>query len=360
MSVALIAGIHPTIPRASGIRSYVIGLARGLSRVGEDVVLVGVGPEVSLDFALFQSVNPNYPVSTFTFIRSLARWIRRCPFDSGSVLHGQRPDDLLPLMRGQSRTRIICTLHGDPWLGIHERRAHLVRGLYHAAERRTLSRVDHVICVSQTGLEVYLERFPHFRSKFSAIPVGIDLSLFRPLNRTAARRELGLDDRPTIVFAGRLESEKRVLAVIEALRTLSDPPQLVVAGEGRLRDRLQGESDSRAVRFLGAVPHEKMPVVLGSADALVLASAFEGLPTVALEALACGRPVIATRVGDLPLVIEEGRTGLFFDGAVHGLRDAVGNLASLRNAQESCERAAKRFGWDSVVPRIRETYHAAG
>src|SRR5207249_4676438 len=124
MSVALIAGIHPTIPRASGIRSYVIGLARGLSRVGEDVVLVGV----------------------------------------------------------------------DPWLGIHERRAHLVRGLYHAAERITLSRVDHVICVSQTGLEVYLERFPHFRSKFSAIPVGIDLSLFRPLNRTAARRELGLDD----------------------------------------------------------------------------------------------------------------------------------------------------------------------
>ena len=360
MSVAIIAGIHPTIPRASGIRSYAVGLARGLSRVGEKVILVGVGPEASLDFASFQSVNPNYPVSTFTFVRSLARWIRHHPFERGTVLHGQRPDDLLPLMRLRGRPRIVCTVHGDPRRGILERHACLVRGLYRAAERKTLSRADHVICVSQTGLEVYLKRFPQFRRKISVIPVGIDLSLFKPLDRTAARRQLGLDDRPTIVFAGRLESEKRVHAVTEALRTLPDPPQLVVAGEGRLRNRLQGESDPTAVRFLGAVAHENMPLVLAAADALVLASAFEGLPTVALEALACGRPIIATRVGDLPLIIEEGRTGLFSDGAVLGLRDAVARLASLGNSQQSCERAAKRFGWDSVVPRVRETYYAVG
>src|SRR5207244_9878566 len=171
MSVAIIAGIHPTIPRASGIRSYAVGLARGLSRVGEKVILVGVGPEASLDFASFQSVNPNYPVSTFTFVRSLARWIRHHPFERGTVLHGQRPDDLLPLMRLRGRPRIVCTVHGDPRRGILERHACLVRGLYRAAERKTLSRADHVICVSQTGLEVYLKRFPQFRRKISVIPV---------------------------------------------------------------------------------------------------------------------------------------------------------------------------------------------
>ena len=123
-----------------------------------------------------------------------------------------------------------------------------------------------------------------------------------------------------------------------------------------IRDRVRERYAAAATRGTGCGEGCGEPFGGGLYDA----EEASGAPTVALEALACGRPIIATRVGDLPLIIEEGRTGLFFDGAVLGLRDAVARLASLGNSQQSCERAAKRFGWDSVVPRVRETYYAVG
>jgi len=359
VTVTLVAGVHPTIPRASGIRSYVLGLARALSKIGEDVVLVGVGPRANLDFATFCSINPRYPVSTYTFIGSLARWARHNRFDRGGIIHGQRPDDLFALSSLRRRIRLVCTLHGDPRRGVSERRV-FGRLAYRFAERRSLAIVDRVISVSQSGLKVYQKRFPGLSEKMVFIPIGIDLGEFRPLDQKNARAALGLDDRLTILFAGRLESEKRIHSVANSLAAMPESPQLVVAGEGRLRRGLERSGDVNGIRFLGAIPHEKMPTVMSAADALVIPSAFEGFPTVALEALACGRPVIATRVGDLPLLLEEGRTGMFFDGTSGSLSKAVTQLSSLRDTERPCQQAALPFGWERVAPQVVEAYHADG
>src|SRR2546426_114802 len=135
---------------------------------------------------------------------------------------------------------------------------------------------------------------------------------------------------------------------------------LNAGGEPRKGDGLS-IPENAPVRFLGTVPHHQMPTLLSAADVLVLSSSFEGLPTVVLESFACGTPVFATAVGDLPRVLIEGRTGFFFDGTSAGLRNLIlRRWDSLHSMRQSCVEAAQAFGWDAIADRIAGVYrHAA-
>ena len=359
MRVYLVAGIHPTIPAASGIRSYVLGLATALAGRGHDVTLVGAGPPADVPFGRFQPVTDRTPLSAYEFLRALVRWTRDHPLEEGSVVSAHRPDDLYPFLRRSRGVRWICTLHGDPGRGVASRRP-LGKHLYRFVERRALRSAHRIISVSETGLAAYSRRYPEIVGKSCVIPVGIDLDHFRPQDRALARRSLDVAEGPTLLYAGRLEPEKNVDVLLEAVAGLRSPPQVLLAGQGSLEPRLRAQASGLPVRFLGRVPHADMPALLSCADGLVLASAFEGLPTSALEALACGTPVICTRAGDLPILVGDGRTGLFFDGTSEGLRailaDKLENLGAMRSA---CVEAASRFGWTPIAERILEVYSAA-
>ncbi|OFV84871.1 MAG: hypothetical protein A2W26_11910 [Acidobacteria bacterium RBG_16_64_8] len=359
MKAYLVAGVHPTIPAASGIRSYVLSLASRLASRGVAVVLIGVGPPAPVAFGEFRSVVATYPTSSYRFLRGLWRYARQCPVEEGAIVHAQRPDDLYPFLGMARGARLICTLHGDPGRGVRERRV-LGRYLYGMAERRTLPAARRVISVTESGLRAYVARYPWLESKTSVIPVGVDLAAFRPSDRGAAKAAFGLHDRPTILFAGRFEPEKRVEVVIEAIRGLTQPPDLLLAGQGRLDSRMRALAGGLPVRFLGPVDRIRMPVLLSAVDALVLASSHEGLPTIVLESLACGTPVIATRVGDLSRVLEEGKTGFYFDGSPGALRDLLAmRWDSLLAMRSACARSAEPYSWDRVADRVMEVYDAA-
>ncbi|MGI9420816.1 MAG: glycosyltransferase family 4 protein [Geminicoccaceae bacterium] len=181
---------------------------------------------------------------------------------------------------------------------------------------------------------------------------GVDLDLFRPGDRAAARSRWKLQ-RPTLVSVGHLIERKGHDLVIEALRQLPDV-DLIIAGEGPEKERLQRQAARLGVgdrtHFAGVVEHRRLPDLYRAADALVLASSREGWPNVLLEALACGTPVIATRNWGTPEIVSAPEAGLLMDDRTpEAIVQAVGQLLNARLDRVATRRFAEGFSWDATT-----------
>jgi len=152
-------------------------------------------------------------------------------------------------------------------------------------------------------------------SRVSIVRNGVDTKLFCPRDRGEARRALGIEESgKLIVYVGRLEREKGVLDLVEAYGRMGRARRgvtLALIGEGSLRDGCQvlAQKLGIQVRLPGAVPLAEVPTWLAASDLLALPSWNEGTPNVVLEALACGRRVVATDVGGIPDVVESPELG---------------------------------------------------
>jgi teichuronic acid biosynthesis glycosyltransferase TuaC len=358
-AVYLVSALNPVALESGGVRYHVIGLAENLHRMGQHVFIVGAGPGADLPFATFLSVTKRYPLSQYEFFLALCRWAIRGRLEEGGIVHAHRPDDLYPITRFAPRTKTVCTLHGSPWTSIAARRP-VGRVLYRHAERKALDASTRVISVSSRARDEYVKRYPEIQDKTSVIPVGIDLAAFSPGSRVEARAALGGSSRHLVLFAGRLEPEKRVDVLVDAANELGSLVTFLVAGAGRLGPVLRKRVGEGNIRFLGPIPHEKMPNLYAAADALVLPSAYEGLPTAAIEALACGTPLVATSVGDLHKLIIPGRTGFFFDGSPQDLTRVLSeHMKDFEGMREMCPSAARPYDWNRVAPQILQVYRSA-
>ena len=231
----------------------------------------------------------------------------------------------------------VVTLHGSGSAGrfsdveLARGRPALVRALLRGAAA--------VICVSETVAAALRE---------AAIePVVIP-------NGVRVADEVGPPaEPPEVLYVGRLSPEKNVDTLVEALGDLN----LIVAGDGPLRDRVPGA--------LGAVPHAEVERLLERASVVVAPCEREGFGLAAAEAMAFGRPVVAAAGGALLELVSDGETGLLVpprDAAA--LRAAVERLLSDTALRERLgaaarERARERFGWDGVIERTLEVYRRA-
>jgi glycosyltransferase involved in cell wall biosynthesis len=187
--------------------------------------------------------------------------------------------------------------------------------------RAVYARADAVACISRV-LQDEARAFGVPESRIHLLPNAIDMTRFAPAaaHRTARRAALGLSpDDVVCVFVGRLSREKGILELLEAWKILQPLPRsrLLVAGPDMTGSPWDAGADARAlvisaalestVRFLG--PTDDPASLLQLADIAVQPSHFEALGLSAVEALACGVPVVASRVGGLPDFIEDGRNG---------------------------------------------------
>jgi glycosyltransferase involved in cell wall biosynthesis len=237
-------------------------------------------------------------------------------------------------------------------------------------KRRELERADAVTAVCGAVAESLVRDYGVSRERLRVVPNGADPP-DEAVEHPAARRlraSLGASAmKPLWVCAGRLEEQKGHAVLIEALAEVKRRGLdfvVALAGDGSLRAELErrvaGLGLTDCVRFLGMV--EELGPLLAAADAVVMPSRWEGLPLTLLEALARGRPVVASAVGGIPEVIEDRVSGrLVPPGDVTALVEALEWLhrrADLAAAlgREGLATVRERYTWERVVESFEEVY----
>jgi D-inositol-3-phosphate glycosyltransferase len=233
-------------------------------------------------------------------------------------------------------------------------------------ECRTMSGSDRVVAATDIDRTQILKHYGDL-APIEVIPGGVDLDAFRPQSRSDARRQLHIaQDERILLFVGRIQRLKGLEVLLRALALVDVPKTrvLVVGGqpstslEAREIARLHGLSSKLGIEdrvtFTGAVPHEQLPSYYSAADMTVMPSSYESFGLVAVESLACGTPVVATRVGGLTAIIKDGETGLLVpwrDPALFAERlrtlllDEPLRMRLARQARQS----VMRYAWERVA-----------
>jgi len=183
---------------------------------------------------------------------------------------------------------------------------------------------------------------------------GVDLERFdvRPAERM--REQLGLHGQPLILTVGNLHEHKGQRLVLEAFSLLSErfeDARLVIVGDGPDREILRSSVERAGLQdrvcLAGVVPNEDLARWYSAADVTVLASSREGWPNVLLESMACGTPVVASRVGGVPEIIQDPVAGrMVGERTADGFASAIEQLLSDRPDRRLIRAYAERFSWD--------------
>jgi glycosyltransferase involved in cell wall biosynthesis len=198
------------------------------------------------------------------------------------------------------------------------------------------------------------------------IPNAVDLEAFRPFSVSPRdRAALRIPDGHTVILmAGVLVPRKRPMDLARAAeRVMSVCSNVVflIAGDGPMQDEMADFCRSRGMienfRFAGAVAHERMPMLYNAADAIVLASESEGISRIYLEALACGRPILASDIAAAREVIEDGANGFLFPVGDHqALAERLSDILDDDVSRHRVARSARRSVADRTVERSVDMY----
>ncbi len=247
-----------------------------------------------------------------------------------------------------------------------------------AAEAALAAAADRIVTGSVAEARDLMRLYGASRNRICVAQPGVDLRVLHPRDTAALRTELGLDGHRVLLFAGRLEPLKGAETLLGALaklceeRRFDDVVTLVIGedsgdgsadgGERRRLEAVAGNSGlASRVRFLGAVEHENLADYYALADICVVPSRTETFGLVALEAQALGTPVVASAVGGLTEIIEDGKTGILvgerepqaFAAAIASLLD---NSPLRLQMGEAARLRASSFTWTRAVERLAAIY----
>ncbi|MEU6806199.1 glycogen synthase [Streptomyces neyagawaensis] len=244
------------------------------------------------------------------------------------------------------------------------------------AERTAIESADAVIAVSGAMRDDILGCYPTLDpAKVRVVHNGIDTSLYRPDHATDVLDRVGLDRaRPYVLFVGRITRQKGVPHLLRAVRAIDPDVQVVLCAgapdtpeiDREFRDLFEELSRVReGLHWIPQMlPRPEVIQLLTHAAVFVCPSVYEPLGIVNLEAMACGTAVVASRVGGIPEVVEDGVTGLLvsteddFEAQLARALDSVlaDPATAARMGEAGRERAVREFGWDAVARRTVHLY----
>ena len=235
------------------------------------------------------------------------------------------------------RTPLVVTAHGQDVENVGS-----IPGV-RAATRLVARRASAVIAVSE-WLRGRLEaRVPEARGKTEVVDAGVDLARFPLLERTDDD-----DARPAYLCVGSLSERKNVVRLADAFASLGDG-SLTFVGEGPLQAQLEGRQN---VRLVGAVPQPELPRLIAAADVVCQPSLVEPFGLATLEAMACGRPVVATNVGGPPEFVPP-EAGVLVDPTdTDAIAAALRAAAALPSPNEAARAAAARHDLTAQAARV--------
>lgn len=302
----------------------------------------------------------------FTFFLGLYARVRDIQESFGFDLihaHTVYPDGFAAALLAKTFNRpLVVTLHGS------DVTVNLRRYLWRRLGLWALSNASQVIAVSQALRTTIVDDYGADGDKIRVIPNGVDVSSFAPIPRPEAASKLGLEHQGfRVLYVGAIKKSKGVHHLLNATRglveALDDSVELFLVGRGQYEREARLLADelgiASSVRFVGRRPNDEIPLWINACDVAALPSLSEGFGVVLIEAMACGKPVVATRCGG-PEDIVNADTGILVpveDQAAlsRALREV---LTSERRFDSSKIRqyAIDNYGYDRIGSRIIEVY----
>jgi len=241
-----------------------------------------------------------------------------------------------------------------------------------AAEMRILEEVDRVLATCPAEVEDLTGLYGADPVRLTLVPCGVDAGTFRPVDRDEVRRELGLPDRPTVVYVGRLVPRKGVDTLVEAFALLPDrlDARLVIVGgepggspeADRLAVLARELGIAERVAFAGSRPQSELYRYYGAADAAVTVPHYEPFGMTPLEAMACATPVVGACVGGIKTSVADDETGYLVPPKdPEALASRLARLLSDPALRRRMGRAARRriedhYTWERVATLADATF----
>jgi len=304
----------------------------------------GVRARAAADGSSYDLVHSHYWMSAEAGARLAARW--RVPHVA--MFH--------TLARVKNRARI--TEH-EPVLRID-------------AEEAVARSADAIIVASEHERALLSSLYGVDPARVRVVPCGVDLDLFTPMDKEVARRRLQLRDGERIIlFVGRIEPLKGIDVLIGAAAQLHENENfrvLIVGGDARaadevaqLRSLAERLGVDHHIAFVGAVEHHELPLYYNAADVCVVPSYYESFGLVAIESMACGTPVVASRVGGLASTVRHGETGYLVswrcpEPFAERLELLLDNDELRASFGRAAREAVERFRWANVTDAVASVY----
>lgn len=371
-------------PEVGGLESHAYYLCRELVRMGHHVTMVtslsqpGLrerenvgGIEIVRKWFPQKRTPAGWVAHTLATVPHYMRLARHA-----DVLHAQTFASAIPGMRAKRKYGhpLVITLHTSHFLKLAQKR------VWRPVLRRIVKSADWLLAASEEIRDVALDLYAHPHAE--ALTNGVDTELFAPRDAVGAARTgvavapadavgaaragratlrdpaVAGGERPRVIVPRRLFEKNGVEYFIRALPLIRSrlPIDAILVGDGPERgklERLAAELNVRdMVTFLGRRPNEEMPVLLADADVAVLPSLMEATSVAALEAMSCGVPVAASRVGGLPEIVDESVGTLFEPADPESLASALVMLLLRPDRAAAGRRARERVVQSWSVSRL--------
>ncbi len=308
------------------------------------------------DRATFGATGLSLVVRSFEAARALVRKVRE--------IHGRRPIDLIEIpevaLPGQKLPGpYIVRLHSSAWMWrrMCEEPSPRSDSIEASFERKTLRRAAAITSPSHFVAN-YIQSVCRVNAPpIEIIPYPIDVDQFRPAAKDYARK--------SVLFVGRVEKRKGADILLRAVpKVLANRPRCEFLFVGQINEELRDlvKQAPAAVRFLTSKPRHELVELYQQASVVVVPSRWDNSPNVIYEAMACGTPVIATKVGGIPELVGDGRTGRLVPARVeHALAGAIIELLDDKNARarmgrRSREKAVALWQQEKVAARTIDLY----
>ncbi|MFH1460567.1 MAG: glycosyltransferase family 4 protein [Candidatus Omnitrophota bacterium] len=266
--------------------------------------------------------------------------------------------DAIALLRLAKKTglKTVLTIHGNESICYFE------NSLRKKIVQKYLKKFDYLIVVSNDLKNKIIQYYDVPKTKITVMPNGINTENFYSIDKNEARHMCGIDHKKQIILTVcRLSHEKGIEYLFQAIQKIKEiNVELLIAGDGPLKEKLlvlaRQLKISDKIKFLGTIVHEEIYKFYNAADIFCLPSLWEGCPCTIIEAMACGTPVVATKVGGIPDMINK-ETGVLVEPKNPvALAVALTEALNKKWNHEQISAIGQSNSWDNVADKVIEVY----
>ena len=292
----------------------------------------------------------------------------------GRIISINQIEWALPFLYPIKSNPVVITIHGFHGVSAFLKRKENITFygrikifIYSHLERFVINKVDKVIIVSQERYNFYTSKYPNNYKKFIFIPPFIDNNkFFCRQDKEFLREKYGLlKDDIVLLYIGRIVKEKNIDLVVKSFKNLnkvknSKNLKLLLVGNGIFKEKIETIINNEKIEnvfLINEMSHNLIPEIINCANIFILVSSFEGTPISVLEALSCGIPVVASKVGELPKLIFNGVNGYLINNFSElELINAINYIIKINPEPYKCVKSAKEYWASNVIPIILKEY----